>query len=174
MTEKKAENEEHSSVRRKFMVRISLAMGGLAAAAVGVPIVGSVFGPLLEKVNPQWRQVGILDDFEVGTTSLVKFMDSHPKPWSGTTAKTAAWLRRDGEKDFKAFSVNCTHLGCPVRWVSDAELFLCPCHGGVYYRNGDRASGPPPKGLPQYPVRVRKGIVEVKTSPVPITNINAG
>jgi Rieske Fe-S protein len=24
---------------------------------------------------------------------------------------------------------------------------MCPCHGGVYYASGERASGPPPRGL---------------------------
>jgi menaquinol-cytochrome c reductase iron-sulfur subunit len=24
-----------------------------------------------------------------------------------------------------AFSINCTHLGCPVRWLPDANLFMC-------------------------------------------------
>src|SRR3712207_8271662 len=41
----------------------------------------------------------------------------------------------------KAFAVNCTHLGCPVRWIQDASLFLCPCHGGVFYSDGRVAGG---------------------------------
>ena len=44
-------------------------------------------------------------------------------------------------------AVNCAHLGCPVSWFPQSGLFMCPCHGGVYYANGDRASGPPPRGL---------------------------
>jgi menaquinol-cytochrome c reductase iron-sulfur subunit len=55
-----------------------------------------------------------------------------------------------------------------VRWVADAELFLCPCHGGVYYADGTVSAGPPPRTLPQYPVRVRNGEVEILTSPIPI------
>ena len=89
-------------------------------------------------------------------------------PWAGVTARTAAWLRRDDQEKFTAFSVHCTHLGCPVRWVADAQLFLCPCHGGVYYRDGTVSAGPPPRKLPQYPVRVHDGQVEILTSPIPI------
>ncbi|MDQ2900037.1 MAG: Rieske 2Fe-2S domain-containing protein, partial [Acidobacteriota bacterium] len=48
-------------------------------------------------------------------------------------------------------------------------LFMCPCHGGVYYKNGDVAAGPPPKPLTKYPVRVRDGLVEILTKPTPIT-----
>src|SRR5262249_32366013 len=48
---------------------------------------------------------------------------------------------------FLIFAVNCAHLGCPVEWFQESGLFMCPCHGGVYYANGERASGPPPRGL---------------------------
>jgi menaquinol-cytochrome c reductase iron-sulfur subunit len=52
--------------------------------------------------------------------------------------------------------------------MAEAQLFLCPCHGGVYYADGTVSSGPPPKRLPTYPVRVRAGQVEIQTSPIPI------
>ena len=76
------------------------------------------------------------------------------------TANTAAWLRRNGEDQFVAFAMNCTHLGCPVHWLQDAGLFMCPCHGGVYYSDGQVAAGPPPHALFKYPVRIRDGEVE--------------
>jgi menaquinol-cytochrome c reductase iron-sulfur subunit len=90
-------------------------------------------------------------------------------PWAGVSAKTAAWLRRVSQDQFVAFSVDCTHLGCPVRWLADADLFMCPCHGGVYYQDGRVAAGPPPKSLVQYAVRTNNGEVEIKTIPIPIT-----
>jgi menaquinol-cytochrome c reductase iron-sulfur subunit len=85
------------------------------------------------------------------------------------TARAGAWLRRDRNNRFTAFSVHCTHLGCPVRWMADASLFLCPCHGGVYYQDGTVAAGPPPRPLFQYDVRVLAGQVQVKAAPIPIT-----
>jgi menaquinol-cytochrome c reductase iron-sulfur subunit len=114
--------------------------------------------------------VGLVGSFTIGETVNVVFEDASPLPWAGVTARTAAWLRRDGERQFTAFTVHCTHLGCPVRWVADAQLFLCPCHGGVYYSDGTVSAGPPPRTLPQYPVRVNTttGQVEIQTSPIPI------
>ena len=87
--------------------------------------------------------------------------------WAGVTAMTAAWLRRLDSGGFVAFAVNCAHLGCPVRWLAKANLFMCPCHGGVYYADGSVAAGPPPRGLFKYPVRVRDGQVEILASAVP-------
>lgn len=152
--------------RRRFLARLSIAAGAVAAALVAVP--GGLFLLGLRRAPQAWRTVGRLDAFEVGKTVEVSFLDPSPLPWTGVTARTAAWLRRVGEQEFIAFSVHCTHLGCPVRWLQDAELFMCPCHGGVFYEDGRVASGPPPRPLVRYPVRVRAGAVEILTSPVPI------
>ncbi len=168
MNENKADAKDDS--RRDFMMKVSLGLGGLAAVAVSVPVVGALIAPLLEGKPEVWRNVGTPDDFPAGTTKLVKFENADPKAWAGTTARTAAWVRHEGDNKFTVFSVNCTHLGCPVRWEADAELFMCPCHGGVYYKDGSVAAGPPPKPLPQYAVRVEQGQVQIGTAPIPITN----
>lgn len=155
--------------RRQFLTVLSLALGGLAASLVGIPVVGFILSPFLRKPAEVWRPVGRVEDFRVGTTSAVTISDPSPLPWAGVTAKSAAWLRRDSQDTFIAYSVNCTHLGCPVRWLPDANLFMCPCHGGVYDQIGRPVAGPPPKPLVHYPVRVNNGEVEIRTSPIPIT-----
>jgi len=101
------------------------------------------------------------------------------QPGVGVAGYSLAYVRRhslaiDGPyKDrydhMVAISSRCVHVGCPVRYVASAASFMCPCHGGVYYKDGGVAAGPPPKPLPQYPVRVRNGQVEIRTSPIPIT-----
>lgn len=159
--------------RRKFLTKLTLGIGALPAVIAAVPVFSALLGPLLQRTKQQWRSVGAIDEFPVGTTKLVKFINADPLPWAGTTAKSAAWVRRENEKEFLAFSANCTHLGCPVRWEAKAELFMCPCHGGVYYKDGTVAAGPPPKELVRYQIRVNKDNVEIKTAPVPITNLTA-
>lgn len=159
--------------RRGFLVKVSIGLAALSAAAAGIPVLSAVLAPLLKKTPEVWRNIGDLEDFEIGKTKLVEFENADPEAWAGVTAETAAWLRRDSTEKFTAFSANCTHLGCPVRWVQDAQLFMCPCHGGVYYKDGSVAAGPPPKSLVKYPVRIAKGKVQIQTSPVPITNITA-
>jgi menaquinol-cytochrome c reductase iron-sulfur subunit len=155
--------------RRGFLGIVGVALGGLAAAVVSVPVIGGLVAPLLNEPPETWRQVGQEGDFTVGQTVEVQFQDSSPLPWAGVSAKTAAWLRRVSQDKFVAYSLDCTHLGCPVKWLPDANLFMCPCHGGVYYQDGSVAAGPPPKSLVQYPVRVKDGRVEVRTNPLPIT-----
>ena len=161
-----AEDSELIS-RRRFLSRVSLALSGLAAAVVSVPIIAYLLSPLLQQPAPQWRDVGAVDSFQVGQTVEVAYDDPSPLPWAGQTARTALWLRRASQTDFTAFSINCTHLGCPVNWRPDADLFLCPCHGGVYYADGTVAGGPPPHALPRLKVRITpQQHVEVQTQPL--------
>lgn len=157
-----------SPERRKFLTRLSMALGGLTGALVGIPIVSFLFGPLLQQPPEAWRAVGPVDRFKIGETVEATVDDPSPLPWAGVVSKTAMWLRRDSTTGFTAYAVNCTHLGCPVRWLAQANLFLCPCHGGVYYQDGTVAAGPPPRPLVQYKVRVNGNQVEVLAGSSPL------
>ena len=154
--------------RRQFLGWLSVILGGIGATIVGIPFVSFLLAPLLQQPPSVWRPVGDANLFKDGETVEVAFIDASPLAWAGVSAQTAAWLRKEGANAFSAFAVNCSHLGCPVQWVPDARLFLCPCHGGVYYADGTVAAGPPPHPLFQYQVRVNNGQVEILTEPIPI------
>jgi menaquinol-cytochrome c reductase iron-sulfur subunit len=154
--------------RRAFLNRITLILSGLIGLVLSVPILAYLLTPLIRRDPRVWLNVGAPDSFRVGETVQVEIEDPSPLAWAGQTAKTAVWLRRTGQSDFTAFAVNCTHLACPVNWRPTAQLFLCPCHGGVFYADGSVAGGPPPRPLPRYDVRVQDGSVQILTRPVPI------
>jgi menaquinol-cytochrome c reductase iron-sulfur subunit len=152
--------------RRQFLERVSILLGSAASVLLAAPVVGFIFAPLFRKAPAAWRSVGKVEQFKVGETVAVTFQDASPLPWAGVTANNAAWLRRATAEEFIAFAINCSHLGCPVRWLQEANLFMCPCHGGVYYSDGTVAAGPPPRPLTCYAVRVRNGEVELRTQPI--------
>ena len=154
--------------RRGFLEKLCVGLGGLCALILGVPFVGFLLAPLFRRSPLKWVVVGKLNDFVVGKTVNVTITDPSSLPWAGISARSAAWLRREGDTEFIAFSVNCTHLGCPIRWMEGAELFMCPCHGGVFYKDGRVAAGPPQAPLSRYHVRVNNGSVEIEAAPVPI------
>ena len=158
----------HEIARRQLLGKMSIGLGVACGAAISVPGIGFVVAPLFRDAPREWRPVGKIEQFKVGETVNVVFVDASPLPWAGVTSKTSAWLRRLDEGEFVAFSVNCAHLGCPVRWMEQARLFMCPCHGGVYYEDGRVAAGPPPHPLTRYPVRIQDGQVEIRTDPIPI------
>ncbi|GAA4420976.1 MULTISPECIES: ubiquinol-cytochrome c reductase iron-sulfur subunit [Bremerella] len=155
--------------RRGFFAKVSIILSAVIGAGITLPGLGFVLAPVFARPKQSWRRIGKVDDYEIGKTVTVEFRDDVSVKWAGVTAMTGAWLRRVSEKDFIAFSINCRHLGCPVNWVADAKLFMCPCHGGVYYEDGDVAAGPPPEPLARYEVRIKDGFVEIETSSVPLT-----
>ncbi len=62
---------------------------------------------------------------------------------------------RTGEREVKAISTVCTHLGCSVYWQKDKKQFYCPCHQGIFDKDGYVLSGPPPKPLNSYKVELK-------------------
>lgn len=152
--------------RRSFLGRLGLGLTGLVGLAVAAPFVSYFLRPARPE-PPGWRDVGALEEFPLGSTRKVVYPDPDPDPWEGLSVRNAAWVRREGPERFVAFSTYCTHTGCPVDYVHDAGLFLCPCHGGVFDRDGSVRAGPPPRPLDRAAIRVRDGRVEVRSQPIP-------
>jgi len=100
-----------------------------------------------------WVSLGRVSEFPEGETRLATFRNPIVMPADGKTVDTACWVRRIEGEQFQVFAINCAHLGCPVRWFPQSGLFMCPCHGGAYYRDGSRASGPPERGLSNIPIK---------------------
>jgi menaquinol-cytochrome c reductase iron-sulfur subunit len=138
--------------RRAFLFKLSVMLNAAVGAVLAVPLVGYLLGPALKKGSSTgaWITLGGIADFPVGETRLADFRSPVATFDDGDTAKVACWVRRVSDRQFQVFAVNCAHLGCPVRWFAQSKLFLCPCHGGAYYEDGSRASGPPERGLFEY------------------------
>jgi cytochrome b6-f complex iron-sulfur subunit len=77
---------------------------------------------------------------------------------------------------FVALYQKCPHLGCTVPWKPAAErlhegqlvqgLFVCPCHGSTYLRNGQVIKGPAPRSLDYMPIRLEQGRLVVDTGSI--------
>jgi menaquinol-cytochrome c reductase iron-sulfur subunit len=136
--------------RRTFFRLLTYGLGAVVAALAGIPYVGYLFGARRAPVD--WVLLGPVADFPPNETRLVNFDSPIRRPWDGMVAHTGVYVRYEGTDEAKGYkflvlAVNCAHLGCPVEWFAESGLFMCPCHGGVYYANGEHASGPPPRGL---------------------------
>jgi Rieske Fe-S protein len=154
--------------RRGFFQWITYGLSGVAALAVGVPLVGYLLG--VRRTTPTWVTLDEVDKFPLEETRLKTFDNPLRQPWDGMTGFTGVYVRRTSagaNPKFLVFAVNCAHLGCPVSWFPQSGLFMCPCHGGVYYENGERASGPPPRGLYHCEWRVKNGRLEVQAPHYP-------
>jgi menaquinol-cytochrome c reductase iron-sulfur subunit len=156
--------------RRMMLVRVSLLLNGVVAAMLALPIVRYLLSPIVRERKPgydSWLSLGQTAQFPAGQTRLATYRNPHPNSWDGDTANIACWVRNiDGSK-FQVFAINCAHLGCPVRWFPQSNLFMCPCHGGAYYQDGSRASGPPERGLFEYSYRIEAGQLFISAGEMP-------
>jgi Rieske Fe-S protein len=159
---------EERLTRRTFMMNVGIALNALVALAIATPVVGYVLGPVLRrKEYLAWVAVGNVNAFPVGETKLISFQNPFTDAWDGATAKIPAYVRHSAANEFTVFAINCAHLNCPVRWFSESQLFMCPCHGGVYYADGSRASGPPERGLFTYPLKIEGGKLLINAGQMP-------
>jgi Rieske Fe-S protein len=156
---------ENTFSRRGLFMKLGIFFNGLVATALAVPIVGFVLSSITRgRANAYlaWAPLGSVNEFPEGETRLATFRNPNVMPTDGKTVDTACWVRRVEGEQFQVFAINCAHLGCPVRWFPQSGLFMCPCHGGAYYRDGSRASGPPERGLFEYPYKVENGLVTIQ------------
>jgi Rieske Fe-S protein len=163
-------NDASKAGRRTFLRWFSAILGTIAAAVSGIPVVGYFLG--LRKRSVHWVDLGTVDVFPLNQTRRIDFDNPLRQPWDGVTALTGVYVRYEGKNEqggeqFRVLSVNCAHLGCPVSWFPQSGLFMCPCHGGVYYADGERASGPPPRGLFHCAWRVQNGNLQIQAPHYP-------
>jgi len=156
--------------RRGLFMKLGILFNGVVAATLTVPIVRFLLSSVTlgrENAYTAWVPLGRVTEFPEGETRLATFRNPFVTPSDGKTADAACWVRRIEGEQFQVFAVNCAHLGCPVRWFPQSGLFMCPCHGGAYYRDGSRASGPPERGLFEYPIKIQDGVLTIHAGELP-------
>ena len=169
-TEPRAVPESDGRVqdRRKFLFKLSIAINAVIGLLIATPVVRFLLGPIRPKDSyDHWIPLGKVADYQAGTTVLAFFRNPITNPWDGETGNVACYVRRLTKDTFTIFAVNCAHLGCPVRWFPQSQLFLCPCHGGAYYADGSRAAGPPERGLFTYASRIDGDTLMIQAGQLP-------
>jgi len=125
---------------------LSWLLGGGVAASLA-----SFFYPVVRFLNPPHISEAAVDEVVAGKVQEMK-------PNSGKIVKFGnkpALLVRVSETEWKAFSAVCSHLNCTVQYQESSRQIWCACHNGTYDMNGRVVSGPPPKGLEEFAVRIR-------------------
>ena len=156
--------------RRQMYLKIAMLFNGIVGMLLAIPIVRYILSPVTrdrKQGYERWILLGSIDQFPSGQTRLATYRNPVAHAWDGETANIACWVRHTAGEHFQVFAINCAHLGCPVRWFPQSGLFLCPCHGGAYYSDGSRASGPPERGLFEYPFKILDGKLHIHAGEMP-------
>jgi len=69
-------------------------------------------------------------------------------------------VARTSASAFTTVEAVCTHEGCTVNG-QDGSIYVCPCHGSRYDRNGHVVGGPATASLRQYPNSFANGVVTI-------------
>jgi menaquinol-cytochrome c reductase iron-sulfur subunit len=146
-------------------------VGGIAASTggiLGIPALTSVFSPVLKlRRKEQWRGIGEIDRFQEGAVVAAKVSTRLDRELISSGQYKHVYVWKQAADDFVVYSRSCTDLGCPVTFDAGSECFYCPCHGGVFSKEGERMAGPPKYPLFRYSTRVREGFLEIDLASVP-------
>jgi Rieske Fe-S protein len=148
--------------RRDFMKTAIFAIGGAIGGAVGISAVPYIVGPALKKDQGDWIQLGAISKVELNTPTLFKTTIETQTGWISSNEEVSVYALTENGQDFTVMSNVCTHLGCRVRWIPEQGEFFCPCHNGVYSKDGSVVSGPPPRPLDRFETKVEDGVLYVK------------
>jgi len=128
--------------RKKF---IDYLLGGSLIGWLGstfYPILAYLQPPKVAEANVNSVSAGIAVDFSPNSSAIVKF------------GRKPVILIRKEDGEFRAFGATCTHLDCIVQYKKDAKEIFCACHNGIYDLNGQNVSGPPPRPLETFDVKI--------------------
>lgn len=142
--------------RRRFLVR-GIGLGsGLITVFLSIPAIGFLLSPIFSRQRVSWVRVGLLDDFplETPTARIVEMPVGEGFPVPAQARVVYVLKHADGR--VTALSNICSHMQCDVHWDDALNQFLCPCHGGLYDRDGRNVGGPPPAPLPRWEQRVTR------------------
>ena len=158
--------EGETVTRRRFINVSGQTAGVVAAGAFVLPALGFALGPVFEEKDQPWQAVGRLNEF--GPDTYVPRTITI-EPTIADPGLSTVYVRRynpavdteprDKFNEYVAISTACMHLGCPVHFVTAAQRFICPCHGGVYDFVGKVVGGPPVRPLDRFYTRVAAGTV---------------
>ena len=162
--------EPASLSRRSLLMKIGIFLNSVVAVILACRSYATFFPRLRAGCGTVTTRGFLLVmslEFPSGQTRLATYQNPFANQSDGKTADIACWVRNVDGQTFQVFAVNCAHLGCPVRWFPQSGLFMCPCHGGAYYQDGSRASGPPERGLFQYEYKMAGETLLIKAGQLP-------
>lgn len=144
--------------RRQFMSWVTGAISAIIGLGLGIPAIAYIVGPSLKKEEAQnWIGLGSISKVELGKPTLFKTKILRQTGWIVNEEQISVFVLTENGRDFVAMSNICTHLGCRVRWIDDREEFFCPCHNGVFDKDGQIVSGPVPRPLDRFETKVENG-----------------
>jgi Rieske Fe-S protein len=135
------------------------AIGTALASILGL----AGIAPLRDQPGSQWLDAGPAESLSSQPQRLpVTFQQR--QGWSEEPRTVVYYVFADPQGTPVAFSSQCPHLGCSVRWTGEASQFECPCHGGRFDQNGAVLAGPPSAPLTRPRIKIENSRILIERS----------
>jgi len=154
---------------RRAMMKWTIRGIGLATAAMlGIPSLIAGFAPLwrTRRKRDVWRSIGPVEAFPVGEMRRI-IVTLPEEEWGQALREQTVYAWRPAEWEAVVYSRSCTDLGCPLTFDPGSQCFFCPCHGGIFDKNGERMAGPPSRPMYRFACRIIDGEVLIDLRSVP-------
>jgi menaquinol-cytochrome c reductase iron-sulfur subunit len=151
-------NEPENPRRRKFLIGLITLMGGFITFILGGSGLFYFLSPAFQRKKENWVELGPLSGLKEGEPVKVDYLQRQADGWETIEKPDTVWVLKQKDQ-VVAYDSHCTHLGCHYRWDSSKDSFICPCHGGVFSREGLVVSGPPPRPLSRLSVKTENGVL---------------
>jgi menaquinol-cytochrome c reductase iron-sulfur subunit len=145
---------EEKPTRRGFAYAVIYGLGGLIGAALTIPAALYLLIPTRSRSQASWVEAGDLNELQPGVPQEMTFSRVLTDGWKVNTDKGTAWVVKNTAGNVTAFAPYCTHLGCAYHWDAAKSEFICPCHTSGFSIDGKVLSGPAPRPLDRYEVKV--------------------
>lgn len=155
MTDNEIETDEVARPdRRDFIVAGAAGAAGLVAAQAlpqraraATENADTAAYPVVEVARMADLAPGSTQDFSYPDDNSPALLIRLPEPAEGGIGP---------EGDIVAFSILCTHKGCPVAYKPERKMLICPCHWSTFdpAKAGTLVIGQASQGLPRIRLRI--------------------
>jgi len=142
--------------RRRFYLTFIYGLWSSIAAALAAPALLYLFLPPKVRRESEWIEAGDITTLQPKIPVEMVFRKNRVDGWKISSEKQTAWVVKLPDQ-IVAFGPQCTHLGCAYHWDEAKSEFICPCHNSVFAANGVVTSGPAPRPLDRYDVKIDGG-----------------
>jgi menaquinol-cytochrome c reductase iron-sulfur subunit len=149
--------EDQNPTRRNFYSIVINGLNGILTAGFGAVTAAYLLLPRKHKLIFGWTAATELTSLKDGMPAEVIFDRVRKDSWRVSTEKTSAWILKKSDQEVVAYAPSCTHLGCAYKWDDGAKNFVCPCHTSAFSIDGKVLTGPAPRPLDRYDVRIDGG-----------------
>lgn len=132
--------------RRQFLNYTLTGVGGFMAAGMLSPMVRFAIDPVLKPAN-EGEFVAVMPVEDITNEPVRKDFTVHQVDgWYESDVSMSTWVYKNENGEIVPLSPVCKHLGCTVNWSVEGHenMFFCPCHDGLYEKDGTNVPGTPP------------------------------